>query len=210
MEQASYMSGVEAFLDDLASNRPTPGGGAAAALLGGIGSALTAMVANLTLGRKKYQEVQAEAEQLAQDALRLKNELLVCYQEDVEAYNQVSAAYVLPKEDDAQKALRRESIQKALKIATLAPYECAQKALKGLELAKNVAAIGNINALSDAGVAALALRAAVYAAGLNMRINLGSIKDQAFHKEYSELVAKLEGQADQTFAEVQAIIAPKI
>ncbi|MCK6438792.1 MAG: cyclodeaminase/cyclohydrolase family protein [Planctomycetes bacterium] len=210
MTQQSYMKGVREFLDDLASANPTPGGGAAAAVLGGIGCALASMVGNLTAGKKKYAEVEGRAREIVQDADRLRAELIQLYDEDIAAFDKVSAAMSLPKETDQQKATRTAALQAALKGATLSPLRCAQAALKGLDLSKAIAEIGNTNAISDAGVASLALHAAVNAATLNMRINLALIKDEGFVAEHTKLYKALESRAAELASATREVVIAKL
>lgn len=210
LEGGDYMQGVNAFLDDLASANPTPGGGAAAAVLGGIGCALASMVANLTIGKKKYAAVEAEARSVLVAADTLRVDLVNSYKEDVAAFEEVMGAFGLPKDTDEQKEARLNAIQQALKNATLTPLKCARLALQGLDLAKSIAEIGNTNAISDAGVASLSLHAAVQAATMNMRINLGSIKDAAFVTEHQAIVADLEAQAGDLAAKVREMVLGKM
>jgi formiminotetrahydrofolate cyclodeaminase len=204
------MAGVDAFLDDLASANPTPGGGAAAAVLGGIGCALASMVANLTLGKKKYADVQDTAKHVIAETAGLRRELVAAYHHDIEAFDGVMAAFGMPKGTDAEKAVRAEAIQAATKTATLSPLGCAQIAMNGLRLAHSIAAVGNTNAISDAGVAAMSLSSAVFAATLNMRINLPGINDAAFKATHQKLVEELEAEATKLAGEVRNMVLSKI
>ncbi|MCA8940108.1 MAG: cyclodeaminase/cyclohydrolase family protein [Planctomycetes bacterium] len=206
----SYLTGVNEFLDDLASANATPGGGAAAAIVGGITAALTSMVANLTIGKKKYAEVEDQARSILERATALRGTLLAAYDEDVEAFDKVMAAFKLPKDSDADKAARQDPIQSATKDATLTPMRCAEAAIEGLNLALEIAKIGNTNAISDAGAGSLALVAAAYAATLNMRINLGSIADESFKNTHAAKVEELESTATKLGNEVRAIVLSKI
>jgi len=207
---AAYMAGVDSFLDDLASASPTPGGGAAAAVLGGIGCALASMVANLTVGKKKYADVQDIAKEVIAETGGLRRELVAAYHHDIEAFDGVMAAFGMPKNTDAEKAARAEAIQAATKIATLSPLGCAQIAMRGLRLAHRIAAVGNTNAISDAGVAAMSLSSAVFAATLNMRINLPGITDAAFKAKHQKLVDELEAEAVKLGSEVREMVLSKI
>lgn len=206
----AYMEGVTAFLDDLASASPTPGGGAAAAVLGGIGCALAAMVANLTVGKKKYAAVEGTAREVIAKSVELRAELMHAYKHDIEAFDGVMAAFGMPKGTDAEKAARAEAIQVATKAATLSPLSCAQTAMAGLRLAHQIAAVGNTNAISDAGVSAMALSSAVFAATLNMRINLPGITDADFRAKHQKLVEELESEAAKLATDVRQMVLAKI
>jgi len=210
MSEAAYMQGVSAFLDDLASSNPTPGGGAAAAVLGGIGCALTSMVGNLTVGKKKYAEVSDECASIVKRADELRSVLVNSYKADVEAFDKVSAAYQMAKGTDEEKAARTAAIQDSLKGATLVPMECAQAGLNALDLAYQIGKIGNQNAVSDAGVSAMALHTCIMAATLNMRINLSAIKDEDFVTQYRAVVEEIEGKANELVAAARKTVIDSI
>jgi formiminotetrahydrofolate cyclodeaminase len=171
---------ITAFLQELASSAPTPGGGGACALLGATGAALIAMVANLTVGKKGYEAVESEMQAQLKEAMELKLRFTEMMNEDVVAFNGLMAAYGLPKDTDQQKALRSETIQQALRAATEAPMHCARAAAAGIRLAMRSANTGNKNVISDAGVAVLSLVASLRGAALNVDINAPAIKDRAY------------------------------
>lgn len=171
---------VEQFLDQLASSQPTPGGGSAAAVMGAMGAALVSMVANLTVGKKKYAEVEPQVKEVLAESEKLRAQLTAALQEDVAAFDTVMAAYGLPKDTDEQKAARSVAIQAALKEATEAPLHCARLAHKVLPLTLRIAEIGNVNIISDAGVAVLAAQAALRSAVLNVFVNAAAIEDKSF------------------------------
>lgn len=180
---------VKDFLDTVAGNDPVPGGGSIAALNGALASALATMVTRLTLGKKGY-EVSEEVMQHAQTiTIRLLNEFVELIDKDSEAYNAVFACFRLPKESDGEKAIRSAAIQEATKCAALVPMEVARKALAIMPVIADIARLGNRNAITDACVAMMAARSSVLGALLNVRINLGSMKDK-------ELVGKLQAEAD--------------
>lgn len=183
------------FLDALAAKQPTPGGGGAAALTGSQAAALLCMVANFTLGAKKYADVHEEMRgYLAQaEALRLK--LLALADEDVAAFNGVSACYAMPKESDSEKAARTEALQAALKEAARVPFVAAEAALEVMKLVSPVAAKGNPNVVSDAAVALYLAEAALRASIVNVNINLKFIKDEQFVKSYTTARNDLLGAA---------------
>lgn len=171
------------FMDKLASKSPEPGGGSVAALTGALGAALVSMVANLTLGKEKYLSVQPRIEQLLEESEKLRAELQDLIQKDTEAYGALSAVYKMPKASDAEKAARSAKMQEALKWACQVPYEIGKKSLETAKLAQRAADIGNVGAVSDAGVAVLLAQACAQSAALNVKINVNSIKDDAYNKE---------------------------
>lgn len=185
---------VQQFLDELASKAPTPGGGGAAALMGAIGAALVSMVCNLTVGKKNYEAHEEEMQATLAAAEALRARLTDMIEADAASFGQVMAAYGLPKETDEEKRARTLAIQEALKAAAGAALDCAKACAEVIELSRAVAEKGNKNVVSDAGVAVLAGHAALKSAALNVRINLGAIKDETFaHECASELNAALTG-----------------
>jgi len=171
---------LEQFLDELASAAPAPGGGSAAAMAGAAGAALVAMVARLTIGRKNYQDVNAEFENILPRAEARRAELIQFIQLDADAYSRVMAAYQLPKTDDAEKNARAAAIQDALQEAANVPLRVARACAQILEMSAIAAAKGNKNAASDAGAGAVMAEAGLQMALLNVEINLGLIKDHTF------------------------------
>lgn len=171
---------LEQFLDELASAAPAPGGGSAAAMAGAAGAALVAMVARLTIGRKNYQDVNAEFENILPRAEARRAELIQFIQLDADAYSRVMAAYQLPKTDDAEKTARAAAIQDALQEAANVPLRVARACAQILEMSAIAAAKGNKNAASDAGAGAVMAEAGLQMALLNVEINLGLIQDQTF------------------------------
>ncbi len=171
---------LQGFLQDLASRQPTPGGGAAAAIMGAMGSALLSMVANLTVGKKGYEQVQEEMLQQLAQAEALRTRFLELAAQDALAFNQLMAGYRLPKESAADQVQRSVAIQRALEAATRVPLLCAQTCAEAIRLAQRSAVIGHQNVISDTGVAVLSLLAALRSATLNVDINLPSIQDAAF------------------------------
>ncbi|OGT79092.1 MAG: methenyltetrahydrofolate cyclohydrolase, partial [Gammaproteobacteria bacterium RIFCSPLOWO2_02_FULL_61_13] len=171
---------VQDFLDELASKAPTPGGGGAAAVMGAMGAALVSMVAHFTLGKKGYEAVESESAGLLQQAEALRRQLAEMVRADVDAFNQVMGAYGMARESDVQKAERTTAIQAALKQAADVPLACAELCAEVIRLTRPMAAIGNKNVISDVGVAVLAAEAALRSAALNVYVNIGAIKDEAF------------------------------
>lgn len=175
-----------------ASKSAVPGGGSIAALCGGLGAALVEMVSNLTIGNKKYTDVEAIMILVREKALKLRNDLLDGIEKDSIAYAKVMSAYKLPKANDEEKKIRSLEIQSGLKAAVLVPMEIAVKANKVIELSAEVVKHGNKNAVTDGLVSAMMARTATLAALLNAKINLGSINDELFVHEMSEKVHRLE------------------
>ena len=201
---------LRVFLDELASSAPAPGGGSAAAVLGSMGAALVSMVCNLTIGKKKYAAVQDDIEAILQQSEALRLRLLELMEADVKVYTGVSAAFKMPRGSDAEKAARTEAIQEALKAATLVPLDVAQACVDALGLCTPAAEKGNVNAVSDAGVAALAAEAGLRSAALNVLINLGLIKDQEFVDTHqAKLDSLLQGNS-QLKEEVYALVESKL
>lgn len=179
-----YVEGrINDFLDKLASNSPEPGGGSASALAAAIGAALVSMVANLTVGKAKYADVQDQIAGLVKDSEAVRARLQELVQEDTEVYGVLARAFKMPRETDEEKAGRDEAIQEACKEATMVPYAIAEQCLEVARLSEVAADIGNVGAVSDAGVAALIADAAAQSAALNVKINLTTIKDSVFNEE---------------------------
>ena len=183
---------VKEFIDKVTGNDPVPGGGSVSALNGSLAASLAAMVANLTVGRKKYAEVNDEMEQISARMTEKSAELLTDVDRDAEAYDRVFAAFKLPKETDEEKAVRKEAIQRETKYAAEVPMEVARTASELLPMIDAAARRGNSNAVTDATVAMMCARTAVIGALLNVRINLTSITDEAFVKAMTEEADRLE------------------
>jgi len=199
---------VSTFLDELASSAPAPGGGSAAALGAAIGAALVSMVANLTVGKKKYADVQDDIQRILAQSEGLRHKCLELLERDVAAYTEVSKAYKMPRDTEEQKEARTAAVQKALKGATAVPMELAGACVEILNLCPESSEKGNVRAVSDVGVGALMAEAALRAAALNVLINLGSIKDEDFvQKGQRRLDALLDGKArlkEEILKEVEA------
>lgn len=197
---------LTAYADLLASDAPAPGGGSAAALSGAQGAGLSAMVCALTIGKKGYEDHQELATESQTKLLALNAKFVDIIDRDTEAFNAVSAVFSMPKETDDQKAARKEAMQSALKGCTKTPFEMMEFAMEGLAITSAVVGKSNSNAASDLGVAALSLKAAIQGAWLNVLINLGGIKDEAFVEEYRKngeaLLAKGLPLADEIYETV--------
>lgn len=180
---------VKDFLNKVAGNDPVPGGGSVAALNGALASALGAMVANLTVGKKNYEDCSAEMEHIVADLSAAMDGFTADIDRDSEAYDRVFACFGMPKGTDEEKAARSAAIQEATRQAALVPMEVARKACALMPVLAYVAWSGNRNAVTDACVALMSARNAVLGALLNVRINLGSLKDKDF-------VAAMQAEAD--------------
>lgn len=187
---------IDEFAQIVASDSPVPGGGSIAALCGALSAALAEMVANLTVGKKKYADSKEEMTDIISKASALRDKLLNYIEEDSLAYNKVMEAYKLPKETEQEKSLRLSEIEEGLKIAASVPLKVAETSFEILPLAEAVVLRGNSNSVTDALVGAMMARTGVLSAVLNIRINLDSIKD-------SEFVKVLKEKAD--FLEVETI-----
>lgn len=186
---------VKDFLNKVAGSDPVPGGGSIAALNGAIASALAAMVANLTIGKKNYADCEELMKQIAERAAGLKEEFVADVDRDSEAYDRVFACFKMPKATDEEKAARSAAIQEATKFAAQVPMEVARRAYGLMDTIAQVAREGNQNAVTDACVAMMAARSAVLAALMNVRINLGSLKDKEFALAMQAEADGLEQQA---------------
>src|SRR5262245_36830164 len=195
------------FLDALASSDPTPGGGTAAAVAGAIGVSLLAMVASLTKTRQQTEEA-AEAMAAAKAALAAIRERLVTLADtDTEAFNQVLAAYRLPKATDEDKAARKQAVQRALAAATEAPLETLRAASEAVVQARTVAQHGNRSAESDVRVAIELLEAAAASAAANVEINLGGLTDETYRKTIAAKAVEAANQVIQDDASARAALA---
>lgn len=195
MERFHYLKAISEFAADLASATPTPGGGAAAAVLGTTGIALGEMVGNLTIGKKKYANVEAQVKEAMAKLTPCREPMLAMFKKDADAFDGFGAAMKLPKDTDEEKAARTDAMQKALKGATLSPDATAELGIKALREVYEIAKVGNTHAISDCGCGALALHASINAAVLNMYINLPGIKDEDFRGKYQARAESYEKEA---------------
>ena len=189
---------VAGVIDELASDSPAPGGGSVSALNGAIAAALTSMVGNLTIGKKKYADVEEEMREIVSRVSEIQKELLEAVDKDSDAFNVVFAAFKWPKETEEEKEARSAEIQRGTKIAADVPMRVAEKAAELMPLIEKVIMKGNQNSITDACCAMMACRYAVIGALLNVRINLGSIKDETFVKEHADRAAELEKKVNET------------
>lgn len=201
---------VEEFVKLTASGEPTPGGGSVSALAGSIGSALNSMVYNLTNGKKVYKDLDEESrlelDTTAKKVEDLTAKLVVAMEEDTKAFDGVMAAFKMPKETEEEKKARSAAIQEGYKKAMEVPLDTAKLCLDSLKLMKTMAVNGSINAISDVGVGCLLVYAGLEGSLLNVRINLNSIKDEAYKEAAYEQMAELINTAKDLRTEVMEIV----
>ena len=185
------------FLDELAGGNPTPGGGSAAAYSAAMGAGLVAMVARLSIGKKKYAEVEPEMKDVLEKAEALRVKLTKAVDEDAASFEGIMQAFKLPKETDEEIYARAQAIQDATLHATEVPLQTARGAVDVMEMALQVAKVGNNNAITDSASGAAMARAALISAGYNVRINVSSLKDTAKADELLADLKALEAQADE-------------
>jgi formiminotetrahydrofolate cyclodeaminase len=185
------------YLKKTSSSNPVPGGGSAAALIAALAASLSEMVANLTIGRHEFGSVEKEMKEIANVAAGFRKKLLKDIDNDSEAYGKVLAAFKLPKNTDEEKNQRSKAIQDALKNAALVPLDVARDAFKIMDLADKVIQRGNKNATTDGVVGAMTARTAALSALYNVKINLGSITDNAFVEELTQEVEILQRKIEE-------------
>lgn len=194
------------FAEELASDSPAPGGGSVAALNGSLSAGLSAMVGNLTYGKRAYKEVKAEMIDVSTKGQQLKDFFTDSIDKDTEAFDKVMDAFSLPKKSDEEIAARNLAIQDATKEATLVPFTVLEKAKEAAQLALIVAEKGNQNSLSDSGVAGLAASAAAEGALYNVMINLDGIDDEAFNEEIAEKAVQLNTDVQEIVGKIKEIM----
>ena len=200
---------VRDLTERLASRAPVPGGGSASALAGALGAALVEMVCELTVGKPEYED--PVARQIGAAAGELRGSLLAAAEADAAAYLDVVAARRLPRDGDAERAARKAAIGEASVAATEVPLGVARLAAKVLDLAASIASIGNRNAVSDAGTAALLAAAAARGAALNVRINLPSLPDaHPLRAEAAARLAELDSSVTKREAEAMAAASQRM
>ena len=195
---------INKFLEDLASSNPVPGGGGASALVGAIGTSCANMLASLTSGKEKYASLENEICSLLSEMQTLRLELCELIDEDAKAFEPLSKAYKLAKDDP----VRKDKMEQALKTAALAPFEIIKTVCKAIDCIEAIAKIGTPLALSDAGVGALCCKAALQSAAINVYVNTKSIQDLNFakkmNKQVQEAVDKYCAKADEIYAFVMS------
>jgi formiminotetrahydrofolate cyclodeaminase len=198
------------YLDELSSASPTPGGGNVAAMCGVLASSLSIMVCNLTIGKKKYQEVEAEVIQLKEKFESYKSEFEELARKDNEAFDKVMEAFKLPKETDEQKVMRRDAIENATLEAAIVPSNVIKTCRDILPLIEKLADIGNQNSLSDAGVAVSLVSTAAQGAYLNVVINCVSMSNQLVANEFLKKSEILQEEVKTNSETIVSAIVSKI
>ncbi|MFP4456207.1 MAG: cyclodeaminase/cyclohydrolase family protein [Clostridia bacterium] len=183
---------LEDFCKELSSSSPAPGGGSTGALAAALASSLVSMVANLTIGKKKYHEVEKQMKMIKDEANRLTKSLLILVDKDTKAFNKVMEAFKMPKSTQDEKKLRSKAIQHAMMGACEVPLEIARYSVKIASISNKVAINGNKNAITDAGVAARLAEASYFAGVYNVRINLASIKNDDYIEKTNKILNELK------------------
>ena len=204
---------VTGFADIVSSDAPAPGGGSCAALYGAIGAALTAMVGGLTQGRKKYAEYAEHAAEVEAKGNELKERFVDVMNRDSEVFDVLIESLALPKENDAQKAIRRGAVQASFRNCTEVPLTMMEVCLESIDLLATLVGTTNPNVVSDLGIAALTLKTAMQSAWLNVLINLSSLKDKEYADECCHkgeaMLAHAIPLAEESYEKVLKVIEKK-
>jgi glutamate formiminotransferase/formiminotetrahydrofolate cyclodeaminase len=198
------------FCNETLSDSPAPGGGSVAALMGALGASLGGMVANLSAGKRGWDDRLEYFSDRAVKAQQLKDELLSLVDEDTAAFNKVIDAFALPKESAEEKAARSAAIEQATKYAAEIPFKAMETAFKSYQLLSEMADKGNPASISDVGVGALATRACIEGAAMNVRINLAGLKDEKFKSAFVEKVRKISADSEARFKEINRVVEKKL
>jgi glutamate formiminotransferase/formiminotetrahydrofolate cyclodeaminase len=198
------------FCNETLSDSPAPGGGSVAALMGALGASLGGMVANLSAGKRGWDDRLEYFSDRAVKAQQLKDELLSLVDEDTAAFNKVIDAFALPKESAEEKAARSAAIEQATKHAAEIPFKAMETAFKSYQLLSEMADKGNPASISDVGVGALATRACIEGAAMNVRINLAGLKDEKFKSAFVEKVRKISADSEARFKEINHVVEKKL
>ena len=201
---------IQSFLNELASKSATPGGGSVSALLGAQSAALTSMVCNLTIGKPKYSEVEAEMQAVLLKSESLREILTGLIKADIDVFDRLMLAYGLPKDTDDEKELRAEAIQRVLKAATEVPLDCARACAEAIELSRCAANIGNLGAISDAGAAVMVGYSGLKIAALNVYINTGNIKDKQFVDDKLAELSSIMNGIELTVEDIYQLVKNKL
>jgi glutamate formiminotransferase/formiminotetrahydrofolate cyclodeaminase len=198
------------FCNETLSDSPAPGGGSVAALMGALGASLGGMVANLSAGKRGWDDKLEYFSDWAVKAQRLKDELLALVDEDTAAFNKVMDAFGLPKESTEEKAGRAAAIEQATKYAAEVPVKVMETASKSYGLLAEMAEKGNPASVSDVGVGALATRACIEGAALNVRINLAQLEDEKFKATLSKRIEQISTDSDTKFKKIYQVVGSKL
>jgi glutamate formiminotransferase/formiminotetrahydrofolate cyclodeaminase len=209
-EESLMKMNVREFCNEVASESPAPGGGSVAALMGALGASLGGMVANLSAGKRGWDDRLEYFSESAVKAQQLKDELLALVDEDAAAFNKVMDAFALPKGSAEEKNARAAAIEDATKRAAEVPLKVMETAAKSYELLSQMADKGNPASVSDVGVGALATRACIEGAALNVKINLGQLKDEKFKSQLIERIRNISADSDTQFKKISQAVESKL
>jgi len=198
------------FLDVLASKEAVPGGGGAAAAGGAIGMALSNMVGNLTVGKKKYADVEDEVKELLDKGYKVLTELETLVDRDAEVFEPLSKAYGMPKDTPEQIAAKEEALEKYSKEACSVPMEIMRKSYEGIKIHERMGQIGSMLAISDVGCGVVFLKSALVSGMLNVVINLNTIKDQEFVKSTREEMDRLLSEGSKVADDTLQLVLDKL
>src|SRR5438067_7444761 len=198
------------FCNETLSDSPAPGGGSVAALMGALGASLGGMVANLSAGKRGWDDKLEYFSKWAVKAQQLKDELLALVDEDTAAFNKVMDAFALPKQSAEEKASRSTAIEQATKYAAEVPLKVMETASKSYELLTEMAEKGNPASASDVGVGALATRACIEGAALNVKINLAQLKDEKFKGALAQRMRNISADSDAQFENIYQVVGSKL
>jgi formiminotetrahydrofolate cyclodeaminase len=201
---------LKEFIKELSSDSPAPGGGSAAAVSGALGAGLVSMVCRLTVGKKGYEGVQNAVQTINKESDILCTELTKLVDDDTHAFNAVMAAFRHPKKTEKDKERRKLAIQNAFKTASTVPLDVAKRCVRVLELADTLKDIGNLNTMSDIGVAAETAHAGLHGAAMNVEINLPSIKDRQYVEQCREEVQSVLEKGEKLRSSVYATVKEAI
>jgi len=198
------------FCNETLSDSPAPGGGSVAALMGALGASLGGMVANLSAGKRGWDDKLPFFSDWAVTGQQLKDELLLLVDEDTAAFNKVMAAFALPKDSTEEKAARSAAIQTANLYAAEIPLRVMQTAKRSYKLLAEMAEKGNPASISDVGVGLLATRACIEGAAMNVRINLAGLKDEKAKTSLAQKMNELHNESERCFESAKAIVESKL
>jgi formiminotetrahydrofolate cyclodeaminase len=201
---------ISDFLERLSSDSPTPGGGAVAALTGALSCSLTSMVGNLTYGKKNYEEYWEVSKKIVEETKTLREDFLSLFYEDMEVFTKLMATFGLPRRTAEEKEERKQAIGQATKKAIEVPLNTMKKSQRAAELALTMAGIGNLNAISDAGIAGEMALSACRSASYNVLINLGFLKDEDYSENIEEQYGIIMKEVQSLQEEISSLVRKKI
>jgi glutamate formiminotransferase/formiminotetrahydrofolate cyclodeaminase len=198
------------LVQEVSRETPTPGGGSIAALAGSLGAALASMVSNLTIGKKGYQEVWGELNDIAEETQKIKDELLRAVDDDTNAFNFYLEARRLPDNTPEERSVKEKAIQRGLKEAVMVPLGTAQLSMQALKLAKRVVELGNVTSISDAGVGAQIAFTGIRGGIYNVLVNLPQIREKQFRAKMRDTCSRLETEAESLLKDALRILKSRL